>query len=405
MYGSIAMFGTYFTGDWWMFFTILVIGVIQLFTISGAFILTINEIAKDNSLKLWYEGAFSTFVPLVVIIYFIPIIGFFVQLFKTEPRYENITILTVALSLFALLCVISVSFADAPISTKDVKEKAFKIGFLTMSLILVFSISLPYIIYGVEESGYKAKNEKSLALYQGRKKMNQRLGFKGVYLGEEWSSVSKKIYSDTTWNWRVQNGYLQYSNEKDSTKIDTTVYKGNIMSSYEDSVFTQPMMEAYTSFDGYESLIRFYLINHKVAAISVQTSETEDSIVKMYSNKYGEVEKTYAIPTKAPSLVDLFIYQRWYMFDFGQITQYQWTLGNNYIIYSPNEYHMGGVFYVSDNYLNYLTQKEEEDRNKFEESLRQDSLKRVRELNEKVKVQKEREENAKKEHQRTINDI
>ena len=93
------------------------------------------------------------------------------------------------------------------------------------------------------------------------------------------------------------------------------------------------------------------------------------------------------------------------MLDFGQITQYQWTLGNNYIIYSPNEYHMGDVFYVSDNYLNYLKQKEEEDRNKYEESLRQDSLKRVRELYEKIKVQKEREENAKKEHQRTINDI
>lgn len=387
-----------------MFFTILVIGIIHLITISATFNLTINAIAKDGRLKNWYEGAFTVFIPIIVFIYLIPI-GFFIQLFKTEPIHENITILTVLLSLFALLCVVSVLFADTPLSKKDCKEKAFKWGVLTMSLFIVFTVSLPFVIYNIESHIYKSKNDDALLLSISRKNNNQRLGFKGIYLGEDWSIVSNKIYSDTTWNWKKEESYFQYSDEKDSTKIDSAVYKGDIMSSYADSVFTQPMMEAYTSFDGYGSEIRFYLINHKVAAISVQTNEIEDSIVKMYSQKYGEAEKTYALSTESPSLIDLFIYQRWYMFNFGQISQYQWTIGNNCIIYNPNEYHSGDVFYLSNNYLNYLEQKKKEDRRKFYESLKQDSLKRVHELNKEIKAKKKQEENVKKEHQRTINDI
>lgn len=402
LFGSILMFGAYFTGEWWMSFTITGIGLIHLVTISMTFGGTINVIADDKKLRNWYEGAFAALLSVVLIIYMIPIIGFFMQLFEAEPYYEKITIITVVLSLFALSLVVAGMFAkDPPITLKDYKEKTFKHGLFTMCIILLLMTITPLIIYYSEISYYNTKNKYAKELSQDRKRQNKQIGFKDISLGEDWTKANRIIYTDSTWMWRSS-----------STKIDTTIYKGDIMRSayLVDSVFTQPMMEAYTTFEGLRSLVRFYLIDRKVAAISVETNMAEDSIINIYSQKYGDPEINYSVPAFRPSLVDIFFDLKWWLYDIWHTDsqkQYQWTVGYNSIKYTSPKSTF--VYYLSDSYFGFLKKKTEEkirnDKRITDERHRQDSIKHENEMQEEIKARKREEDKAKEIRHRTMNDI
>lgn len=424
---STLLYGLYIFSGWWMFFVLLIIGLIQM-SCCG-YLLTSIDNAKSPKTK---SDIASVGFPFIVAYFATALLSFFFQ--GDEFRWDvfnyfgdwqpksveefsavgwdqmyRFTHHTVespgffSLLLGFLLLALFIGCAYGLFNNSNPKPK-FKVKYSLLSLFLIMITEAcifiyPTIKHKIQESSFVRKEariseqitsqqEHNNVLISSRVSKTKDLSFKGIKLGISWETAigyAKTIVeSDSSSNYyldRVEDMYFYtyFRSENNIIETLTQAYESTApKDTTENNYYTGKLLKFNTTLDNQEVSVRIFGLENKVYAITITPSGTSSyrsfekyaDLVKLYTKKYGE-----------PELIrDRSYYENSY---YSDKTIYQWTFKNG-IVRLTKEY----VAYVPASFFTLakdvalkrrLEQEEEERRLKYLQ-FQQDSIKKAKQL-------------------------
>lgn len=421
---STMLYGLYIFCGWWMFFVLLLIGLIQV-SCCGYFITSIENAKNRDSQSV----IASIGLPFIAAYFVNSLMSFFFQgdefrwdvynyfgdwqpisvdetsninwdrMYQfTNHTVESPGLFSLLLGLLLLAIFIGVAYG---LFNNSNPKPQLKIKYSLLSLVLIMLMEscvfiYPAIKHKIQEARFVHKelsiNEQialqqkhNNALVASRASESRDLSFKGIKLGISLDTAlgyaHTIVESDSSSNIffnRVEDEYF-YTYFRDNNIMETlTEAHVSETPKNTDDYFTGKLLKFNTSLDNQDVSVRVFGVDDKVYAIAVTPSSTSsyrtfdkfDNLVKLYTMKYGE-----------PELIrEREFYENDY---YSDNTIYGWSFQNG-IVRVSKEY----VAYVPPSFftlakeiaLRKELEKEEEERRLEYLQLQQDSIKRAKQL-------------------------
>ena len=424
---STLLYGLYIFSGWWMFFVLLIIGLIQM-SCCG-YLLTSIDNAKNRKTK---NDIASIGFPFIVAYFATTLLSFFFQgdefrwnvfnyfgdwqpkpvaelsdvgwdqmYWFTHHTVESPGFFSILLGSFLLVLFIGCGYG---LFNNSNPKPQFKVKYSILSLVFIIitesSIFIyPTIKHKIQETNYlhkegsisrqiSSQQEHNNILISSRASETKDLSFKGIKLGISWDTAigyaQTIVESDSSSNLylnRVEDEYF-YTYFRDNNDVIETLTKAYVSSTPKDSeendYFTGKLLKFDTTLDNQEVSVKIFGLENKVYAITITPSSFSsyrefkkyDGLVVLYEKKYGE-----------PELIrDRAYYEKSY---YSDNTIYGWTFKNGivritkeYIAYVPSSF-----FTLANDIATKkrLEQEEEERRLKYLQ-FQQDSIKKAKQL-------------------------
>ena len=313
------------------------------------------------------------------------------------------------ISLVASADPIDFSGSNIDISTSfrnDVRElwknKPFRIGFLytcTFFLIsVILLLSLPWIHKEFINYKIRESNKYNEMVRINRSQKDQDLSFMDFKLGSHIDSCINSIRNSPKYT---------IVNKKETIEGDQLT--GLTVNDNNYAILSDNVKYIETRWDNQQIMINLYCLEDSVVGISFKTSIEIDSLLSLFSQKYGSPEfKLKEIEDNTHSL------KRYSMYMYGNYltpNTYLWTFRNSIIEIKYNG--LFDYFYKHENSITYFDRKCEillEEKQRKDEAIRQaiekryqDSIQHVEQLK-KQQLEEERKQREKN-HQESINGI
>lgn len=424
---STLLYGLYVFSGWWMFFVLLLIGLIQV-SCCGHLLISVENVKDRNT----QSAIASIGFPFIVAYFANSLISFFFQGEKfrwviynyfgdwqpesveelsdlgwdqmyrfTHHAVESPGFFSLLLGFLLLALFIGCAYG---LFNNSNPRPQFKIKYSILSLVLIIITEscifiCPIIKHKIQEANYLHKEasiseqiatqqEHNNNLILSRASETKDLSFKGIKLGISWDTAigyaQTIVESDSSSNLilnRVKDEYFytyfRYNN--DIMETLTYAYESSMpKNTGENDYFTGKLLKFDTTLDNQEVGVKVFGFENKVYAIIITPSgvssygsfEKYDDLVELYTKKYGEPE---------------LIRDRAYYEDssYSDNTIYGWTYKNG-IVWLTKEY----VAYVPVSFFKLaneiatkkrLEQETEERRLKYLQ-FQQDSIKKAKQL-------------------------
>lgn len=424
---STLLYGLYVFSGWWMFFVLLLIGLIQM-SCCGYLLISVDNVKNRNT----QSDIASIGFPFIIAYFANSLMSFFFQGdefrwdiynyfgdWQPKPveklsnlgwdqmyRFTHHTVESpglFSLLLGFLLLALFIGCAYGLFNNSNPRPQ-FKIKYSILSLVLIIIIEsgifiYPTIKHKIQESNYLHKEvniseqiasqqKHNNILISSRASETKDLSFKGIKLGISWDTANGYaqtiVESDSSSNRylnRVEDEYF-YTYFRDNNDVMETLTKAyesyTPKDSGENDYFMGKLLKFNTTLDNQEVCVKIFGIKNKVYAIIITPSgissyrsfEKYDDLVELYTKKYGE-----------PELIrDRAYYEDSY---YSDNTIYCWTFKNGivrltkeYVVYVPTS------FFTLANEIaskKRLEQEAEEQRLKYLQ-FQQDSIKKAKQL-------------------------
>lgn len=372
MFASTYAYYLYCNEKWWMLFTLILIAAIQGLCIGLNFnkcypsIRDWSKNQKDDHYFLWYRGAICSFCLFMVLNAIIPIIIFFAQLSDIDLEYMDskyVTVITFFLAIIMIGCYLVAGIEPSNNLKLFRNNKTFLKGFVISTIIILFTYSIPFDIYGLSIYKYNNYNnsidqriKENAEIRKSNNNKNVDLSFKGISLNDSFEKVYQLLNNDSTWlhlssfdSFDDDDDYSRQSQiptiastrslnvatlpdddtdyMPDAEVVDTAAannsaynepydrqlsntnskvylykYGGISGTEFSDSVFTGYALRVGTKLDGSKIRVDFFFIDDKLGAIKIEAEPYSSNIdfQKLYNTKYGTYEKS--VPEKIDSL-------------------------------------------------------------------------------------------------------
>lgn len=441
---STLLYGLYMFCGWWMFFVLLLSGLIQI-SCCG-YLLTSIDNAKNRDTQ---SNIASIVFPFIIAYLINSLIPFFFQsdefrwdVFNyfgdwqpkpveelSNPGWDQMYQFThhtvespgfFSLVLGFLLLALFVSCAFGLFSSTNPRPQLrIKYSFFSFTLLIIAESCIfiyPAIKHKTQEANFLHKesiiNEQIASqqkhnklLISSRASESKDLSFKGIKLGISWNTAidlaQTIVESDSSSNLYlniVQREYF-YTYFRDDNDIMETLTKAYTSYTPKDNDgnddFTGKLLKFDTTLDNQNVSVQVFGVDNNVYAIAVTPSNNSsygafkkfDNLVKLYTKKYGE-----------PELIrDRGYYENTYYFD---NTIYGWTFKNGivrvskeYVVYVPSSFFTLAKEIASKKEL----EKEEEERRLKYLQFQRDSIRRAKKLEDSLRHIRN--------HQNAINEI
>ena len=405
---------TLLSNGWWPFWAVAALAVLYFFTIlMSGFFMNENEVIEFEEINSYILGAYAC-VSLFAILFIL--VGPFLCHWTRNSlemfygyfgfniwRWESPTILTLALCI--ICCLIAGSFLWLVIEKIPADNpKGFFRGALIVTAVLILShvifIALPLNEKSHYERLYQNEVERveqerlrisELKKERSAKKMD--LSFMDFYLGQDFKQ-SLAILNDVKDYKSVETG-----------NMDNLSY-GLIMDSLRYDPIINRVARANTLWDNDEAKIYLFSNNDKLVAIEITTKHDIDSIVAIYSEKYGEPEYEPEMEVSFPYYYDSDYNITNPYESTSESHNYSWTFMNSQIrISSSSTYSDTHVLYI-DHECEILLGKwvAEQAIKRQEQQRKEDSIARQAAEAERQRLNKERLE-KKQNHEKSIKQI
>lgn len=410
---------------WWPLPASIIVAIIQLFTIVPAIATFESAYSKKNFVQhSILEGGLCALLLLAMVYWLIYPLVFSIYCIQSFLAFninkEAFPLVSIILNIFcAIIIGVSLkqnvaSFSGSWISfwgslKQLLSIRKFRKGFLyvvvffILSGIVVTTIQLAKIINyrnDIKEFNQKVEiiNQHKDSIRNERCKIERNLSFAQFGLGDNLSTCLSII--DKSAEYSIADISFNYSdlcvNEEDYQSIADTIVNVNSIWNNE------------------EISIRLFFNDNKLFAIKYRTELTSvDSILSIYTKKYGEPEytlKEYSEPTydEEMYIVNNIYYEedghKWIMEELLTPHKYYWTYKKSLLIISAS-YGSCSILYFDRNAENKLKKKKEEEsaREKELEKRRNDSIRRVEEHEQRLREEQKRREEIN--HQKSIEQI
>lgn len=423
---STLLYGLYIFSGWWMFFVLLMIGLIQM-SCCGYLIISVEN-AKNRKSQSEIASIGLSFIVAyfanALLSFFFQGDGFRWNVFNyfgdwqperneelsnlgfdrvyqfTHHTLESPGFLSFMLGIFLLVlfagCAYGLFHNSSP-------KPQLRVKYSLLSLILIMLIEscifiYPAIKHKIQEADYLHKEarineqlvsqmEQNNVLISSRASETKDLSFKGIKLGISWDTAigyaQTIVDSDSSSNRYLNcvedmSFYTYFRDDSNIMETLTKAYEGTPSKAGEDDWFTGKLLKFDTTLDNQEVSVKIFGLENKVYAITITPSglssyrefKKYDGLVKLYEKKYGE-----------PELIrDRAYYEKSY---YSDNTIYGWTFKNGivritkeYIAYVPSSF-----FTLANDIATKkrLEQEEEERRLKYLQ-FQQDSIKKAKQL-------------------------
>lgn len=375
---------------WWPFFALIFLGIFQ-FAINLVIGLMIygNDFNSSDSTAPEIEAGFSVVCFCASIFYIsLPFI------LNNKPYVDSVS----SLSFFLVIILCGAngfmgylgmsSSLDSYVHQTDIKRVIKAASLTLLAILLLFGLlhSKLYIdrYYRTLKSNSDLKRyENEMKLAESIRKTRERnsidLSFMDFSLGDSLRLCSQIINHN--------HGYSSYKSHE-RLKLNGLDY----------SEFIDTVLFAETDWDNEKTWLHLYFHDKELIAIEVLNNHSLDSLLSLYSKKYGNPER---IPHR------MYIYEKdndIETYEKENLENYMWTFSNGIIqlIHDPDVFSFtySRILYFDRRLENLLTEKNEKIRLRQLETARQDSLKKVRleEENRRLRIkeiEKQRENHVK----------
>ena len=405
---------TLLSNGWWPFWAVAALAVLYFFTIlMSGFFMNENEVIEFEEINSYILGAYAC-VSLFAILFIL--VGPFLCHWTRNSlemfygyfgfniwRWESPTILTLALCI--ICCLIAGSFLWLVIEKIPADNpKGFFRGALIVTAVLILShvifIALPLNeklhyerLYQNEVEHVEQERLRISELKKERSAKKMDLSFMDFYLGQDFKQ-SLAILNDVKDYKSVETG-----------NMDNLSY-GLIMDSLRYDPIINRVARANTLWDNDEAKIYLFSNNDKLVAIEMTTKHDIDSIVAIYSEKYGEPEYEPEMEVSFPYYYDSDYNITNPYESTSESHNYSWTFMNSQIrISSSSTYSDTHVLYI-DHECEILLGKwvAEQAIKRQEQQRKEDSIARQAAEAERQRLNKERLE-KKQNHEKSIKQI
>lgn len=441
---STLLYGLYIFCGWWMFFVLLLIGLIQI-SCCGYLLISVenakNRTTQSNIASIGFPFIIAYFVNALMSFFFQggefrwnvfnyfgdwqpkPVEGLsnpgWNQMYQfTHHTVENPGLFSLLLGLLLLALFVGCAYGlfsnTNPRPQLRIKYSLFSLALLIIAESCIFIY--PAIKHKIQEATFLHKEltmneqiasqqKRNDVLISSRASESKDLSFKGIKLGISWDTAigyaQTIVESDSSSNLYlniVQDEYF-YTYFRDNSDIMETLTKAYTSSTPKDNdgndYFTGKLLKFDTTLDNQNVSVQVFGVDNTVYAIAVTPSnnssygtfEKFDNLVKLYTKKYGE-----------PELIrDRAYYENSY---YSDNTIYGWTFKNG-IVRVSEEY----VVYVPTSFFTLANEiatkkeleKEEEERRLKYLQFQQDSIKRAKQVADSLRHVRN--------HQNAINEI
>ena len=428
---STLLYGLYIFCGWWMFFVLLLIGIIQM-SCCG-FLLTSIDSAKNRTTK---SAIASIGFPFIVAYFVNALLSFFFQgdefrwdVFNyfgdwqpeaieeqsnlgwnqmyqfTHHTVESPGFFSLLLGFLLLALFIGCAYGLFNNSNPRLQFKV-KYGLLSLFLIMIAETGIciyPTIKHKIQETNFLHKEasinkqiasqqEHNNVLISSRASETKDLSFKGIKLGISWDTAigyaQTIVESDSSSNHyfnRVEDTYF-YTYFRDDNNIMETftkAYEGTPSKAGDNDWLTGKLLKFDTTLDNQDVSVKIFGLENKVYAITITPSgissysefKKYDDLVELYEKKYGE-----------PELIrDRSYYEDSY---YSDNTIYGWTFKNGivrltkeYVAYVPSSF----FTLAKDIAIKKRLEQEEEERRQQYLQFQQDSIKKAKQLSDSLR--------------------
>lgn len=406
---------TLLSNGWWPFWAVAALAVLYFFTIiMSGFLMNEYEDFEFNGINHFILGAYiciSLFAILFILIG--PFICYWTRnslgMFYGYYRFyltESPTILTLALSI--ICCLFAGALASVPIDRfiHADNPKFFLRGALlvaiTIIILHIFVFALPLKeklhyerLYQNEVERVEQERLRISELKKERSAKKMDLSFMDFYLGQDFKQ-SLAILNDVKDYKSVETG-----------NMDNLSY-GLIMDSLRYDPIINRVARANTLWDNDEAKIYLFSNNDKLVAIELTTKHYIDSVVAIYSKKYGEPEYEPKMEVSYPYYygIEYSVQDPFEPISVSESHNYSWTFMNSQIrVSSSSTYSDTHVLYI-DHECEALLGKwvAEQAIKRQEQQRKEDSIARQAAEAERQRLNKERLE-KKQNHEKSIKQI
>lgn len=383
---------------WWPFFALIVLGVFQfaiILVIGSIYNIYNDDFNSSNSTAPEIEAAYS-------IVFFCASI-FYISLpfiLINKPNVDSpsslsdfLVIILCGANGFMGYLGMSSSLDSYVHHQTDIKSVIKAASLTLLAILLSFGLvhSKPYIDrYYRSLKSYsdlkRYENEMKLAesIRKTREKNSIDLSFMDFNLGDSLTLCSQIINHN--------HGYSSYKSHE-RLKLNGLDY----------SEFVDTVLFAETDWDNEKTWLHLYFHDNELIAIEALNNHSLDSLLSLYSKKYGNPE---SIPHR------MYIYEKDNDIEtFGKdnLMNYMWTFSNGIIqlIHDPEVFSLAysRILYFDRRLENLLTEKNEKIRLRQLETARQDSLKKVRLEEENRRLRIKEIEKQRENHEKSIKQI
>lgn len=384
------------SNGWWPFWAIAAVAVIYFFTIiMSGFLMNEDEDFEFKGINQFILGAYIC-ISLCAILFILigPFICYWTRnslgMFYGYYRFyltESPTILTFALSI--ICCLFAVALAWVPIdrfihadNPKNFLRGALMV-LITITILHIFFFALPLNekshyerLYQKEVERVEQERLRITELKKERSAKKMDLSFMDFYLGQDFKQ-----------SLAILNDVKDYKSVKTGNMDDLSY--GLIMDSLRYDPIINRVARANTLWDNDEVKIYLFSNNDKLVAIEMITNHDIDSVVAIYSEKYG-------VPEYEPRIFE----------PTSESHNYSWTFMNSQIrVSSSSTYSDTHVLYI-DHECDVLLGKwvAEQSIKRQEQRRKEDSARQKAAEIERQRLEKERLE-KKQNHEKSIKQI
>lgn len=400
-------------GGWWPLFASIVVGVVQVMAASAIAGLLSNDMMTLKEQHSPLAGGLLCGLSICGFLFWLlfPSIVGYTHLFENTFYYygfhrdsESPSIISIAF--FLIACMVYIMFISGSLEVAGLKiDKGVKsisnspsfVKGVAFSLSFFFFVGVIFYLIPVgTRLSYNAQikqlneridsiNNNRLRIKDTRLKEYRVLSFADFKLGSSLDSCSLVINSSYEYA-LLQKDKVPYKYELDDIKIMGIDYS---------SIYDSLQYVSY-EWDNEHIYIGLYFRKNRLLAIQFKTNHASDSIVSLYTHKYGESESLMPRKEELDNSYAYYVYDRVYMQNM-EVEEYVaaeniWTYINALIYIRQLNYEYCSVIYFDrqcEGILTDIETRKEMERRNFEKR-RNDSIQRQQEYEQRLRDSEER---------------
>lgn len=304
------------TGGWWPLPAIIVLALIQFLTIGMTFVSFGEECVKTNHVAHpIIGGMYSAMICCSVLFWISSPIVMYTDLFSLQTEYYDLWRSTDSPSIVSYLLTLACAFFCCAFLSEVTlfsgihfslsagfwsgikafrmggdNNKLFANGFVVMMMFFLFVGMTVCVIPIINQLLIKNKieltndkidkiNQQKVIIKKERENRVYELSFSDFYLGTSLDSCIIKINSSEEYNF-LKDIEIPYDEKEKSLHVNEVSYKSVI-----DSIVYLSMI-----WDNKNVVVHLYFNSKRLMGLSYSTVNVKDSIVMLYTKKYGEPE-------------------------------------------------------------------------------------------------------------------